>query len=59
MVRPVTLVFVASSYDTARSIIDELHESANINQISNISMTFTNDSAVNVSLDLNYYELAG
>jgi Tfp pilus assembly protein PilO len=59
MVRPVTLVFVASSYDTARSIIDELHESANINQISNISMTFTGDSAVNVSLDLNYYELAG
>lgn len=57
--RPVTLVFVTGSYNTARSIIDELHESANINQVSDLSMNFTNDSNVNVSLTLTYYELAG
>ena len=58
--RPLTLVFKADDYSTARSILDTLHESDNINQISDLSINFNNsDSSVDVTLSISYYELVG
>ncbi len=57
MQRPVTLTFNASSYEIARSIMDDLHDSDNVNQISDISIAFNTDNGVSVSLSISYFEL--
>ena len=58
MARAVDLVFYAANYETARSILDELHESDNINQVSDLSVTVNDDGSVSVTLSLSYFELA-
>ena len=60
--RPIRLEFTAGSYSQARSIIDRLHDSVNINQISdlNISLVKNNDreeSSISVSMVITYFEL--
>ena len=55
--RPVTLVFTASSYTQARSIIDLMHASVNINQISDLSITFNSSGGVRVTATVSYFEL--
>ena len=57
MQRPVTLTFNAASYEVARDIMYELHDSDNINQISDISIAFDTDNGVSVSLSMSYFEL--
>lgn len=58
MKRPVNLEFYTSDYKTARLILDELHESDNINQISDFSMEISDDGSVSVKLSISYFELA-
>lgn len=59
--RPVSLNFTAPSYTRAAEIIRLLHDSENINQISDLSLAFKTDnggaSSVSVSLAVTYYEL--
>lgn len=57
--RPLSLTFTASSYEQARSILTALHDSDNINQITDLSVRFTggSDERVDVSLSIAYYEL--
>ena len=63
--RPVQLSFNADSYGQARSIIDRLHGSANINQISDLNITINQlkedkeEPTVSVSLVISYFELIG
>ena len=57
MRRPVELTFNTGSYETAREILDELHDSDNINQISDLSMEIDDDGDVRVSLSISYFEL--
>lgn len=54
--RPISMTFRTASYQGARAIIDALHDSANINQISDVSMTVEKDG-VEVSLTIAYFEL--
>ena len=58
MNRPVTMHFYAKDYKTARGILDKLHDSDNINQLSDLTITFNDDSSVNVSADISYFELS-
>ena len=57
MCRPVSFTFNASSYEVARSIIDELHASANINQTSDMTITFYSGGSVRVTMTVYYFEL--
>ena len=60
--RPLSLTFTTKTYDEARTILTELHDSDNINQISDLSISFTDNndtSRVEVSLSIAYYELEG
>ena len=57
MRRPLTLTFTADSYEQARGILDELHDSDNINQISDLSITFKDDASVSVTMSVSYFEL--
>ncbi len=57
MARPVELIFYAQNYTTARSIIDALHDSANVNQIYDVAINVNDDDSVNVTLSIVYYEL--
>ena len=54
--RPLSLTFTAGSYEQARSILTELHDSDDINQISDLTVKFS-DRTVDVSLSIAYYEL--
>ncbi len=55
--RPISLEFTADSYETARGIIDDLHDSDNINQISDLSIVFGDRGDIRVELDIAYFEL--
>ena len=55
--RPVSLVFYAGSYQQARSILDALHNSDNVNQISDLTITFKDDQSVAVTLSISFFEL--
>jgi Tfp pilus assembly protein PilO len=57
MQRPVELTFNTGSYATARAILDELHNSNNINQISDLSMEIEDNGSVEVTLSISYFEL--
>ncbi len=57
MKRPLTLVFYASSYESARGIIDALNASANVNQISDLSMVTNDDGSVKATLNVTFFEL--
>lgn len=57
MCRPATLEFSTPVYGTAREIIDALHDSSNINQISDLTITFEDDGEVKVTMSITYYEL--
>ena len=70
--RPVSLTFRTASYSAARRIIDKLHNSSNINSISDLSIQFNSDHnqiiywnestedsdkyPIVVSLTITYYE---
>ena len=70
--RPVNLTFRTASYPAARKIIDQLHDSSNINSISDLSIQFNSDHSqiiywnestedsnkypIAVSLTITYYE---
>lgn len=54
--RPLELTFTAESYRQARSILDQLHDSDNINQISDLSVRFLEDGSVEVSALIAYFE---
>ena len=65
--RPVQLDFTAYSYSQARSIINKLHDSDNINQISDLTITRVNRETkdadeetdqISVSMVIAYFELA-
>ena len=65
--RPVRLDFTAGTYSQARAIINKLHDSDNINQISDLTVTRvdreTRDAdeatdAISVSMVITYFELA-
>lgn len=57
--RPLSVTFTAGSYEQARSILTELHDSDDINQISDLSIQFSDRAgrALDVSLSIAYYEL--
>ncbi len=57
MKRPVELKFITANYDTARSILDQLHDSDNINQISDLNMEIDDNGSVSVTLSISYFEL--
>lgn len=63
--RPVQLSFNTGSYGEARSIIDRLHGSTNINQISDLNITINkpkddaDEGSVSVSMVITYFELIG
>lgn len=57
--RPLSLSFTSESYAQARAILDSLHDSDNINQISDLSITFQKDDPVSVTLTITYFELVG
>ena len=61
MRRPVSLVFYTDTYAQARDIIDELHDSENINQISDVSISMDDDrdNDVTVTLSISYFEVVG
>ena len=70
--RPVNLTFRTASYSAARKIIDQLHDSSNINSISDLTIQFAADNSrvidwndsteetaeypIAVSLTITYYE---
>lgn len=57
--RPVNLTFRTKTYDEARTIIDALHDSANVNVITDISMQFdTRDGSesVQVTATIQFFE---
>lgn len=60
--RPIRLDFTAGDYAQARSIINRLHNSVNINQISDLDMTLvqnkdSEESNISVSMVITYFEL--
>lgn len=69
--RPLSMTFTAGSYKQARSILTALHDSGNVNQITDLSIRFDNgerftlfddqdndvDAYLDVSLTITYYEL--
>ncbi len=55
--RPLNLTFTAENYPLARSILDDLHESDDINQISDLSLRFREDGTVEVTLTISFFEL--
>ena len=57
--RPLSLTFTADTYAQARSILNSLHDSSNINQISDLSLSFQKDNTVSVTLTIAYFELIG
>ena len=59
MRRPLSLTFSTDTYAQARSILNDLHDSDNINQISDCSISFQKDNAVSVTLTIAYFELVG
>lgn len=59
MRRPLSLTFSTDTYAQARSILDDLHDSDNINQISDCSISFQKDNTVSVTLTIAYFELVG
>ena len=58
MCRPLSLRFEAADYKTARQIIDTLHESENVNRISDLSVSFNSNAHVEVTASVSYFELA-
>ena len=57
--RPVNLTFRTKTYDEARTIIDALHDSTNVNVITDISMQFdTRDGSesVQVTATIQFFE---
>lgn len=58
MRRPLSLTFKTDTYAQARAILDALHDSDTINQISDLSVIFQNDDTLSVSLTIAYFELA-
>ena len=57
--RTVKLSFATDTYAQARSILNDLHDSDNINQISDCSISFQKDNTVSVTLTIAYFELVG
>ena len=57
--RPLSLQFSAKNYAAARSILRALHDSANVNQISDLSVSLPEDSekGVQVTCSVTFYEL--
>ncbi len=60
--RPIRLDFTAGDYAQARSIINRLHNSVNINQISDLDISLVRDreldgNTVSVSMLITYFEL--
>ena len=59
--RPLSLQFSAKSYAAARGILAALHDSANVNQISDLSCSLPQDTdgRVDVTCSVTFYELKG
>ena len=57
--RPISLVFTASTYDGARAVLDALHGSDYINQISDLTMDLDARSGIQTTLTITYFELQG
>lgn len=60
MCRPINMAFTTNTYAETRAIIDALHNSDFINQISDISVQFENSGSsgnVQVNLYITYFEL--
>ena len=58
--RPVTMTFRTDTYAQARAIIDALHDSRNINLISDVQVAMQETdgkASVQVSMTVTYYEL--
>ena len=56
--RPLSLSFSCSTYEQARGIIDELHDSDDINQISDLSISFNDNAKVDVLMTISFFELS-
>ena len=54
--RPVTLSYTAADYETAREILDQLNDSDNVNQITDLSINL-GDEVVTMNMTLIYYEV--
>ena len=59
MQRPVTISFQTKDYQAARKIVDQLHDSPNVNQISNLSIQSDTGKEKNtqVNLTITYFEI--
>lgn len=55
--RPLNLTFVAENYPLARSILDDLHDSDDINQISDLNLRFHDDGTVEATMLISFFEL--
>ncbi len=57
--RPLSLQFSAKNYAAARGILTALHDSANVNQISDLSVSLPEDpdKGVQVTCSVTFYEL--
>lgn len=61
VLRPLGLTFRTTSYAKARAVIDALHDSENINRISDLSIRMeqgTGGNSVQTSLTITYFEVA-
>ena len=57
--RPIALVFTASTYEGARAVLDALHGSDYVNQISDLTMDLDARSGIQTTLTITYFELQG
>jgi hypothetical protein len=56
VLRPITMTYKSASYEDARAIIDELHDSSNLNQISDV-IIINSDGIYSTSLRVTYFEV--
>ena len=54
--RPVSLSYTCADYESARAILDQLNDSDNVNQITDLSVNL-GDEAVTMSMTIIYYEV--
>lgn len=56
ILRPISMTFKSADYESAREIINRLHDSANLNQISDVIIS-ADEGFYSVSLRVTYFEV--
>ncbi len=59
VIRPMRLDFSAADYETARSILQALHESAYCSLVTDLQLQWQQNAGIRVSLRITYYEGIG